>query len=296
MLGAPIAINQGSGSVSFYSMDRRGEDYGLQFQHRKFDFRGHGTFVLPIGPNKPLLGNTSGWVGRALEDWQLSAIFNVTSGIPNTIVGASRLYESLSSSNFGFPPANNAPVDLAPEGVAAFGDFAHGIGNVDWDGATGTYFGDYRFVRVPDPQCAGVAAVPSGAGQTLQGRCNNQLSALARVADDGSQVLVFQNAQPGTRGSLGASTIEGPGLWTVDASMSKSFRIDENRRVQIRFDATNVLNHPNPCSAGYCPVPFGQSNRGTNLSLNNSNDFGLIGVKSATRARQFQASIRFDFF
>jgi hypothetical protein len=82
----------------------------------------------------------------------------------------------------------------------------------------------------------------------------------------------------------------------VDASMSKSFRIDENRRVQIRFDATNVLNHPNPCSAGYCPVPFGQSNRGTNLSLNNSNDFGLIGVKSATRARQFQASIRFDFF
>ena len=74
--------------------------------------------------------------------------------------------------------------------------------------------------------------------------------------------------------------------------MSKSFRIDENRRVQIRFDATNVLNHPNPCSPGYCP---GQ-NRGTNLSLNNSNDFGLIGVKSATRARQFQASIRFDFF
>jgi Carboxypeptidase regulatory-like domain len=294
MLGSPNAINQGGGAVSFYSMDRRGEDYGLQFQHRKFDFRGHGTFVLPIGPSKLLFGNTSGWVARLIEDWQLSTIFNMTSGMPNTIVSRSALYESLSSSNFGLTPANNAPPDLALEGLAAFGDFAHGIGKVDWgNGAsTGTYFKDFRFVRVPDPQCANVPALASGAGQTLRSRCDSQLSAVARVADDGSQVLVFQNPQPGTRGNLGTSTIEGPGLWTIDASMSKSFQIDEVHRLQIRFDATNVLNHPNPCSPGFCP---GQ-NRGTNLTLNNNtNDFGLIGVKTATRARQFQASVRLDF-
>jgi hypothetical protein len=253
--------------------------------------------VLPIGPNKLLFSNASGLVARLIEDWQLSAIFNITSGMPNTIVSRSALYESLSSSNFGLTPANNAPPDLTPEGLAVFGDFAHGIGKVDWDGAsTGTYFKDFRFVRVPDPQCASVPALPSGAGQTLRSRCDTQLSAVARIADDGSQVLVFQNPQPGTRGNLGTSTIEGPGLWTVDASMSKSFQIDEVRRLQIRFDATNVLNHPNPCSPGYCPVPAGQNSRGTNLTLNNNtNDFGLIGVKTATRARQFQASVRLDF-
>jgi len=294
MLGSPTAVNQGSGSVSFYSMDRRSEDYGLQFQHRKFDFRSHGTFVLPFGPNRLMFGNASGWPARLMEDWQLSVIFNMTSGMPNTIVGRAALYESLNSSNFGFPPLNLGPVDLAPEGLAAFGDFTRGAGGVHWaDGAaSGTYFNDFRFVRRPDPQCANVTTAAAGAGQTLRGRCESGLTALYRVADDGSEVLVFQNSQPGTRGNLGTNTIEGPGMWTLDASMSKTFQIDETRRVQFRFDATNVLNHPAPCSPGYCP---GQ-NRGTNLSLNNSNDFGLIGVKNAARARQFQASIRLDLF
>jgi hypothetical protein len=293
MLGAPTAVNQGNGSVSFYSMDRRAEDYGLQFQHRKFDFRSHGTFVLPFGPNKLVLGNSTGWVSRAIEDWQLSMIFNMSSGMPNTIVGRSALYESLNSSNFGFPPANLSPVDLSPAGLARFGNFAHGIGKVHWaeGAATGTYFNDIEFVRVPDPQCATVTTKVSGAGQTLQGRCNNALTAVAVVNPDGSQTLVFQNAQPGTRGNLGTNTIEGPGMWTLDGSMSKAFQIDEKRRVQIRFDATNILNHAAPCSPGFCPGTA----RGTNLSLNGTTDFGLIGVKSALPARQFQGSLRLDF-
>jgi hypothetical protein len=292
MLGSPTAVNQGNGSVSFYSMHERNQDYGLQFQHRKFDFRSHGTFTLPVGPNKLLFGNTSGWVARALENWQLSVIFNMSSGSPNTIVGRSGWYESRNSSNFGFPPINLGPVDLAPEGVAAFGDFSRGIGKVSWDegAVTGTYFKDYQFVRVADPQCAGVTTANS-AGQALQARCNTGLTALAMVGPDGTQTLVFQNAKPGTRGNLGTNTIEGPGLWTLDSSMSKSFQLSESKRFQLRFDATNVLNHPNPCSPAFCP---GQT-RGTNLSLNNANNFGLIGVKTALRARQFQGSIRLEF-
>jgi hypothetical protein len=73
--------------------------------------------------------------------------------------------------------------------------------------------------------------------------------------------------------------------------MAKSFRIDERRRLQIRLDGTNVLNHPTPCSPGFCPGTA----RGTNLSLNNTNAFGLIGVKSAIAPRSFQASVRVDF-
>jgi hypothetical protein len=293
MLGSPTAVNQGNGSVSFYSMDRRSEDYGLQFQHRKFDFRSYGTFVLPFGPNKPLFGNSSGWLARAIENWQLSLILNMASGMPNTIVGRSALYESLNSSNFGFPPGNLGPVDLSPEGVARYGNFAHGIGEVHWEkgAATGTYFPNTSFVRVPDPQCATVTTKASGAGQTLQGRCNSLLTAVAIANSDGTQTLVFQNPQPGTRGNLGTNTIEGPGMWTLDASMSKAFVIDERRKVQIRFDATNVLNHAQPCAPGFCPGTA----RGTNLALNGTSDFGLIGVKSALQARQFQASLRLDF-
>ena len=320
-LGSPIAINQGGGTISFYSMDRRGEDYGLQFSHRKFDFRSHATVVLPFGPGRTLFGNTSGWVARAIEDWQLSAIFNVTSGQPMTILGNSGLYESTSSSNFGFAPASNAPPDLSPEGLAHFGDFlvAGGVGEVTWeDGApAGNYFDGFDFIRVPDPQCLNVPLSNAGGGQTLRQRCVTGfggLTALARlvpagtpgalvitdytaqfnvpgvaVTDDRTAILVLQNVLPGTRGNLPANTLEGPGIWAMDAALSKAFLVDETRRFQIRFDARNILNHPTPSAPG-----FGGA-LGTNLSLNNANDFALIGSKNATPAREFQASLRLEF-
>jgi len=93
----------------------------------------------------------------------------------------------------------------------------------------------------PDPQCAGVSTVLA-AGVSLRDRCNNGISALAVVNPDGSQSLVLQNAQPGTRGNLGSNTMEGPGRWSLDASLSKGFRLAETKTLQVRFDATNILN------------------------------------------------------
>ena len=36
-----------------------------------------------------------------------------------------------------------------------------------------------------------------------------------------------------------------PGRWFFDANISKAFRISETKSIQIRFDANNILNHPN---------------------------------------------------
>jgi hypothetical protein len=299
-LGSPISPNTfgaGTGYVAYYSMDRRNEDYGVQFQHRTLDFRSHGSVELPFGPNKPFLGNSSGWLARFVEDWDVSAILNITTGIPMTIVGRSGLYESRSSSNFspfGFE-TTVAPVDITPEGFQRFGNFTD-LGEVEWeDGAvSGTYFPGLTFVRVPDPQCNGVSTLDA-AGLSLRQRCNNGLTALAVANPDGTQTLVLQNAQPGTRGNLGANTMEGPGRWTLDGSMSKGFRLGETRKLQVRFDATNILNHPTPCSPAFCNVAFPQNNRGTNLQLNGVSPFGLIGLKNATAHRQFQATVRLEF-
>jgi hypothetical protein len=106
---------------------------------------------------------------------------------------------------------------------------------------------------------------------------------------------VLQNAQPGTRGILGANTMEGQGRWSLDTSISKGFRFDETRKLQVRFDATNILNHPSPCSPAFCNVGPGQTNRGTNLQLNGLTPFGLVGVKNALPHRQFQATMRLEF-
>jgi hypothetical protein len=52
------------------------------------------------------------------------------------------------------------------------------------------------------------------------------------------------NPQPGKQGTLGLATVESLGIYRFDANLSKAFRIDEKKSVQIRVDATNVLNHP----------------------------------------------------
>ena len=45
--------------------------------------------------------------------------------------------------------------------------------------------------------------------------------------------------------------MELPGIWTLDAALAKIVRISESKNVQIRMDATNILNHPN---VGNCTV------------------------------------------
>ena len=66
------------------------------------------------------------------------------------------------------------------------------------------------------------------------------------VADAKTGQILLQNAAPGKRGTLGTNTLQAPGVWNFDASMSKTFRVSESKSAQIRMDASNVLNHPTP--------------------------------------------------
>jgi outer membrane receptor protein involved in Fe transport len=46
-------------------------------------------------------------------------------------------------------------------------------------------------------------------------------------------------------GTANPSLVRGPGRWTADISLGKSFRLRESLRLQIRADAFNALNHVN---------------------------------------------------
>jgi hypothetical protein len=101
---------------------------------------------------------------------------------------------------------------------------------------------------------------------------------LRAIANSSGQI-VLKNPAPGKRGTLGQQAIIGPGSWTMDASLSKQFRLTEAKSLQLRFDATNVLNHPlynNP-----------------QLSVNNTS-FGTIASKG-NQTRTFQGQLRFQF-
>jgi hypothetical protein len=103
------------------------------------------------------------------------------------------------------------------------------------------------------------------------------------VGVNGASVLpLLQQAQPGKQGNLGGFTMHTVSHWTLDASISKRFRLTESKALQIRVDTTNIMNHPTPGD----PAGLAQTN-------SFSDSFGQITTK--TGSRTFQGQARFTF-
>jgi len=241
----------------------RNKDYQLSPGNAAHEFKANGTFELPIGPNKLLMGSSHGALARVIEGWQASAIVDLISGQPASIPASYTNPTVIGASPTGL--YGNSVPDIV-------GDFPRD-GQVNWvsvsnpnDHNFGSYF-DSTFTRVKDPQCSAVAS-------QLAAFCT-----LQAVADSNGKV-VLQNPQPGTRGSLGLASMTLPGSWAFDASLGKSVRITEGTTVSIRMDSTNVLNHPTPSN------PF--------LNINGNTPFGSIQDKGNQR-RLFKASVRLTF-
>jgi hypothetical protein len=242
-------------------------DYGLSNQSVGSDFRTNGTFELPIGPNKLLFANSSGWLARAIERWQLGFISNISAGAPrNFLSGFDMLY------------ANGRPNIVGP--------WTNPKGSVKWDGQNGEFFRD-DYATYQDPQCLGVTTADG-----LRDNCS--LRGLALVVPQGTSgaiplsngsfgIPVLENPRPGEQGNLGSYTLNTLGRWTLDGNLSKSFQIDESKAVQIRLDAKNILNHPTPAD------PVGLTNAGSTFNDN----FGQVTNK--TGSRTFQARLRLTF-
>jgi hypothetical protein len=180
----------------------------------------------------------------------MSWIVNLNSGQPLDITAQNMLY-------------NNGRADIV-------GPFDLRGGKVQFvGGPSGQYFDPAAFIQVPDPQCSRVTTQ-----QTLGVACT-----LTAMADAKTGQILLQNPLPGRQGTLGRGAVYGPGRWRFDAAVSKEFRISESKRVQLRVDARNVLNHPEP--------------NNPNLAITGAN-FGIITAKSALH-RELQAQLRFSF-
>jgi hypothetical protein len=251
----------------------RRADYTFQSNDRTHEIRTNGTFELPIGPNKALLGNSSGWLARAIERWQTSLIFNWNSGAPTSITGSGVFY--------GGNGQDNTPDQVGPFPLRSGHARWDGLNNAAGNSHGGTYFGPQgQFSSIDDPQCLNIVNKTDSMGFNLytNGSCTIDALALASTGQ-----ILFQTPLPGKRGTLGQNTIRSIGTWSFDANISKTFRISESKSVQIRVDTTNVLNHPSPVS----------NNTGPNFD-STSGDFGNItSAKSGGRA--FQGTLRIQF-
>jgi hypothetical protein len=89
----------------------------------------------------------------------------------------------------------------------------------------------------------------------------------------------FTKQVAGTFGNAGRNTILGPSNWTVDAALWRTFRITETKKVDLRVEAFNVLNH----------TRF--NNPGTSLSSGNT----LGQITSALDPRIMQLALKLNF-
>jgi hypothetical protein len=275
--------NLGLGTVT--NPVERAVDYTNVGNNPGHSLRTNANVELPLGPNKLFFGNASGWVARIIERWQLGLIYNLSSGAPTSITATPMLYDN------GLP-------DIVY-------DFdLNDMKGVRWDIPNGPFLeGRYfdnndKFVKVSDPQCTTVTALQ---GLNANNRCT--LTAVAMAVDAGTagavnrtfpdgqvrpSVIALQHPQPGRKGSLGNNTVIGLGVWRFDANLGKTFQISESKSLQIRFDAQNVLNHPQPNTP-----QFTINGSGSFGQITDTFGFGTTFAKTGGRALQGQLRLNF---
>jgi len=280
--------------TTFIDPKKPSNDYVENWATTSHDFRVSGTFELPIGPNRLFLGNSSGWIARALERWSVSIIERNTSGLPRDAYGA----QMMSHGGGGDRPYPRPDI---------IGPWVKPQLNPTWIGNNGWMYGSPDlFTNFKDPQCTTdvangrIASNPDsgtaagqfnfGASCTLTGLAAIVPSNFAGAypvldATTGAPtgkyaVNLLQNSKPGTQGNFPHSKLILPRRQTLDANISKSFNLTEGKSLQLRFDAANVLNHSN-------------WNEPT-LSIQSAN-FGRATGKGTPGNRVLQAQVRVNF-
>jgi hypothetical protein len=259
----------------------RAADYGITAGHRAHTLTTYGTYNLPLGgPNGYLLRDSSGWVRKLAEGWQVSWVSSMTTGLPYSVTTVNSMW-------------GGSGVDLVDPSL-----FDTQGGQVTWEhGARdGRYFGMNQFVQVNDPQCNGVYGVSEG-GASLQATCRQNLKALAVVNPDGSAgPIVFQHAKPGVVGSFQPNSLTSPGRWSLDMALSKDVQFMEGKSINFRMDINNIFNHGTP--SGTAPFTYDQrtyapGNPISDLNAGTGTPFGYVGYKVGHRV--FSVKMRISF-
>src|SRR5439155_2193824 len=136
-----------------------------------------GTFEIPIGPNRLLFANSSGWAARLLERWTFSIIERNTSGLPRDAYGAQMMFRG-GGGDRPYPRPDIIGPWVKPQLNPTW------VGSVGW-----IYGGPGQYTNFKDPQCTTDVAngvIPSnpdsgtGAGQFNFG-ASCTLSGLATI-------------------------------------------------------------------------------------------------------------------
>jgi hypothetical protein len=105
-----------------------------------------------------------------------------------------------------------------------------------------------------------------------------ELPSSQRTAQEWFNVNAFVDPPAYQFGTVGRNTLVGPGLFNIDTTLSKHFKVKERFGFEIRAEAFNVLNQDN----------FNQINR-----IINAPGFGQVASEISPRQLQFGAKVTF---
>ena len=235
-------------------------DYGRADYDQTHVFNLNAVYDLPFGKGKSFLNDSSGAVDRLVGGWQLGGILRINTGTPLTIVDPRGTLNRVGRS------ANQTAVtSLTNDQINNL------IGIFNQNGIV--YYINPSVIN-SDGRGAAAFGQPAFPGE------------------------VFFDNGPGQFGTLARSMINGPMFTELDMSLTKSIRINERMRFQIRADAFNVLNHTNFLTGVLTPglVLGGTGNTIFNV---NSPTFGQITsantINGSGLNRVIQVAGRFEF-
>jgi hypothetical protein len=241
----------GSGSVDQILDPYHPEkNYAPSTFDRKGQFNGNFTAELPFGTGKLIGSGMGNLFNQIFGGWSVSGIWNAATGTPYTY--QAQLRYSLHYNGLDKP----IPLQQLPTNLVHSPNANYTVPMVFWLG------------KEQGANCDAVCA---------------QEQRLAAVnADPSKGTIYFTNVYPNS--AVARNYVRGPGFWNADASVLKTFRINEKVSGRFSADAFNVFNHPSFANPS-----------GTGVNIDSTS--GLLGqitsLQGANRVMQF--NLRFAF-
>jgi hypothetical protein len=76
-------------------------------------------------------------------------------------------------------------------------------------------------------------------------QCKDDLTKTSGFSCLWLNTAAFTQPALGNFGNLGPGTVYGPGQWTINAGLSRLFRLKETQTMEFRAEGTNIMNHAN---------------------------------------------------
>ena len=132
----------------------------------------------------------------------------------------------------------------------------------------------------------GVPVVLSGDTNALKASIHDTPSGIQFFADPEAALAAVRYPRHGEIGNR--NVLRSQPFWNVDSAVLKNFRLGENHRIQLRWEAYNLFNHN-----VFAPPSTANDPNSNALNIGATN-FGIITAVQST-ARVMQFGIRWDF-